>query len=359
MRAICRHSSEPIDPPAPVTSTTSPARYPAIDGEIDLDRLAPEQVLDLDRSDLAREVEVPGDELVEARERVHRDPLLARDLHDPFANVTGRGRDRDEELVRAPVAEELAELRGRPEDADPVQAQVLLPRVVVDEADRRVAERRVPEHLAEDQLRRVARPHDQDLLASRHDRACARSLDERPREQPHAHDEREQEQEVDDPDPARDLRRMEVEQCEDEEGGDDGGRHTAQDAPHVLRRDVPPPAVVEAERDEHRDRDPDDEDHDVPLEVAVVVAGPRVALEPDVPGEHPRGRDERGVDRDLPEPVSVDGRAHGYAGTPTAARTASTTRSCCSREMPPHIGSARLSAAARSVSGSEPAGTPR
>ena len=41
--------------------------------EIDLDGLASEEVLDADRPDLARKVEVPGDELVEARERVHRD----------------------------------------------------------------------------------------------------------------------------------------------------------------------------------------------------------------------------------------------------------------------------------------------
>ncbi len=52
----------------------------------------------------------------------------------------------------------------------------------------------------------------------------------------------------------------------------------------------------------------------------------------------------------------LTGRAHGYAGTPTAARTASTTRSCCSSAIPPHIGSARFSAAARSVSGREPSG---
>ena len=99
--------------------------------------------------------------------------------------------------------------------------------------------------------------------------------------------------------------------------------------------------------------DPDDEDDDVPLEVAVVVDGP-VAVEADVPGEHPRGGDQRGVDGDLPETVPVDRRAHDYAGTPATERTASTTRSCCSRSMPPHIGSARFSAAARSVSGSEP-----
>ena len=150
---------------------------------------------------------------------------------------------------------------------------------------------------------------------------------------------------------------MEVEEREDEERGDDRRGDAAQHAPHVLRRDVAPPAVVEAEGDEDREHDRDDEQDDVPFQVAVVVAGTRV--EAHVPGRDPRERDQRGIDGDLPESMAVDGEAHGYAGTPTAERTASTTRSCCSRSMPPHIGSARFSAAARSVSGSEPSGTPR
>ncbi len=54
MRAIWRQSSEPIEPPAPVTSTVSSARYEAIELEVDLDRLAAEHVLDLDRADLQR-----------------------------------------------------------------------------------------------------------------------------------------------------------------------------------------------------------------------------------------------------------------------------------------------------------------
>ena len=188
---------------------------------------------------------------------------------------------------------------------------ILLARIVVDEADRRVAERRVAQHLPQDQLRRVARADDQHLLAARDDRACGRPLDERTGEEPHAHDEREQQEQVDDPDAARHRRRVEVEQGEDEVGRDHRDRDAAEDSPHVLRRDVAPPAVVEAEGDEDREHDPDDEHDDVPLEVAVVVHGPRVALEADVPGEHPRGRDQRRVDGDLPQAMSVDRRAHG------------------------------------------------
>ena len=240
-----------------------------------------------------------------------------------------------------------------------MEAEVLLPRVVVDEPDGRVTDGRVAEHLAQDELSRVACADDEQLLAARHDRARRGPLDDRAREQPHTHHEGEEEEQVHDPDPAGDRRGVEVEEREDEEGGDDGRADSPEDAPHVLGRDVPPPAVVEAEGDEDGEHDADDEQDDVPLEVAVVVDRPRVALEAHVPRRHPGERDQRRVDGDLPEAVAVDGRAHGYAGTPTAARMASTTRSCCSSSIPAHIGTARFSAAARSVSGSKPSATPR
>ena len=100
---------------------------------------------------------------------------------------------------------------------------------------------------------------------------------------------------------------MEVEQRKDEIRGDDRGCDAPENAPHVLRRDIAPPAVVEAEGDEDREHDPHDEHDDVPLEVAIVVARPRVALEADVPGRHPGECDERRVDGYLPEAVAVDG----------------------------------------------------
>src|SRR5262249_6128011 len=138
----------------------------------------------------------------------------------------------------------------------------------------------------------------------------------------------------------------------------DRGRDTAEDPPHVLCGHVTPPAVVEAEGDEHGERDADDEHDHVPVEVAIVVSRP-VGVEADVPRDDPGRGDQRRVDRDLPEAVPVHGGAHVYAGTPATERTASTTRSCCSRSMPPHIGRARFSAAARSVSGRDPSATPR
>src|SRR6185312_12270901 len=46
--------------------------------EVDLDLLAAEHVLDLHRTDLARETEIAGDELMEGGQRLDRDPHLLR-----------------------------------------------------------------------------------------------------------------------------------------------------------------------------------------------------------------------------------------------------------------------------------------
>ena len=49
-RAIWRQSSEPIEPPAPVTSTVLPVEERVQPGVVELDRVAPEQVVELDRA---------------------------------------------------------------------------------------------------------------------------------------------------------------------------------------------------------------------------------------------------------------------------------------------------------------------
>ena len=125
--------------------------------EVDLDRLAPEHVLDLHRPQLPGEVHVAGDQLVQPRQRLHGDAFLLRDLDDPLAQLARRGRHRDQHLVGLAVAEHAAAARDVvPEHAHAVDAQVLLARVVVEEADRRVAELRRALQLAEDQLAGVA-----------------------------------------------------------------------------------------------------------------------------------------------------------------------------------------------------------
>ena len=59
----------------------------------------------------------------------------------------------------------------RAQHTDPVEPHVLLAGVVVDEPDRRVAELPALEHLADDELARVAGADDQRLLAARDEAA--------------------------------------------------------------------------------------------------------------------------------------------------------------------------------------------
>ena len=120
-----------------------------------------------------------------------------------MAQLAGRGGHRDQHLVGLAVAEHTAQVQRRAEHADAVHAQVLLPRVVVEKANRRVAELRRALELAEDQLAGVAGADDHDLPTPCHQAAGRRALDQRAREQPRACDEREQQQHVDEGDPAR------------------------------------------------------------------------------------------------------------------------------------------------------------
>src|SRR5436190_1092916 len=272
----------------------------------------------------------------------------------PLSTSTSLARcrgNRDQELVRATIVKQVLELRRRAQDADAVQPQVLLPRVVVDEPDGRVPERRGAQHLAQDLLGRVSGSHDDDLFAPGDDRPGGRALDQRAREEPAARHEGEQQQEIDDPDPPRNPSRMKGREREDEEHDDDGDADSSEGAPHVPRRDVPPPPVVEPECDEDRNRDGDDEEDDVPVEVPPVVDR-RLRVEAHVPGEHPGRSDEGHVDDQLPETVAIDGASH--ARTPSVACTVSTTRSCCSSVIPAQSGTEKFSRAARSVSGRSP-----
>ena len=176
--------------------------------EIDLDRLAAEDVLDLHGTQLAGEVHVAGDELVQARQRLDRHALLLGDVDDSLAQLSRGGRHRDQHLVGLAVSQHAAQLRGRPEHADAVDPEVLLARVVVEQADRRVAEVRRTLELAQDQLSRVAGADDDDLAPARHQAARRRALDQRAREEARPCDEREQQEQVDQRDAARQPRRV-------------------------------------------------------------------------------------------------------------------------------------------------------
>ncbi len=94
--------------------------------------------------------------------------------------------------------DQVRKVLRRPQYAHAVQAHVLLARVVVDEADRRIAERRALEHLADDQLAGVAGAYDERLLpAGDEPERAAWTLHERAGEQTHTGDEAEQDEPVD------------------------------------------------------------------------------------------------------------------------------------------------------------------
>ena len=142
--------------------------------------------------------------------------------------------------------EETRQVAEIPENAYAVQADVLLARVVVDEADRRVAERRRAKHLLDHQLRGVPGADHERFLASSHDPPWQRALDQGSREHAHTSDEGETEQEVDEPDTAGNARAVDREDREDEVDRERGETDSAQRAPDVAGRDVTPPPVVEA-----------------------------------------------------------------------------------------------------------------
>ena len=106
------------------------------------------------------------------------------------AHLAVGGGNRDQQLVRPVVAQHVRELVGGAEHAYAVHAQVPLARVVVDDPDRRVAERAVPLELADHELARVAGSDDHDLLAARHQPADRRPLEDRPRGEPGTREQR-------------------------------------------------------------------------------------------------------------------------------------------------------------------------
>ena len=120
--------------------------------------------------------------------------------------------------------------------------------------------------------------------------------------------------------------------------------------PHVARRDVAPPAVIETEHDEHRQlHDDDDRDR---VDHQPVVRSRNAVVEAQPEGEPPGECDQRRIGEDVPDPVSVD-RNH-RAATAEAERTTSTTRSCVAASIPAQSGTEKFSRASCSVTGRSP-----
>src|SRR5512133_385158 len=138
-------------------------------------------------------------------------------------------------------------------------------------------------------------------------------------------------------------------EVDDEIRGDARDGDAARRTPHVARRDVAPPAVVEAEGDEDGELDRDGDCDRVDEQPVVRARHSMVEAEPErqPPGE----RDQRSIREQLPETVAVD-RHHDATGA--AACTTETTRSCAAASIPAHSGTEKFSCASCSVTGSEP-----
>jgi len=176
----------------------------------------------------------------------------------------------------------VGEIVGRAEHADAVQADVLLAWVVVDEADRRVAAGGSLEHLADNELRGVARPHHDHFLPARNERCSARPLDQAAGDQAGSGDECEQDQPVEHRDRSRQREPVDrVREVHDEVGDDARRGDAARRAPHVASRDVTPPAVVEAERDEDRELDRDHDQDRVDQQAVVRARHALVEAQPE------------------------------------------------------------------------------
>ncbi len=292
---------------------------------------------------------------MEPREGLHGHALGARHLDDPPAELASSRGNRDQHLVGPVVAQDVREVVGGPQHAHAEQAHAPLARVVVDQPDRRRARELRALQLLHDQTPRVSRADDENLLATRDDSAL-RTLDHRSREQARARDEREQEQRVDDGDAARQTQPLdgieEVDRCNREHRSD---RNAGDRTPHVSRGDVAPPALVEPERDEDGELDRDHEQDR--LAQHRLVEARHLEVEAQLEGEIPGGGDQHRVDGGLPDPMP--GNRHQWTRTPTAERTASTTRSWIAASIPGQSGTEKFSAAARSVSGREPGSQPR
>ncbi len=141
-RAIWRQSSAPIEPPAPVTSTTCSLQVRAHALELHAHRLAAEHVLDLNLAQLPGDRGLAGavaQQLEHGRHRPHRDAALAAGGHHPSAQragadgiaiTTSSGSTSSSTRARSPAS--VVPSTRRPYSS--LHAQ--LARIVVDEADR-------------------------------------------------------------------------------------------------------------------------------------------------------------------------------------------------------------------------------
>ena len=140
--AIWRHSSEPIEPPAPVTITRRPRDQLLERPAVEADRRARQQVLDRQVADLA-ELDLAVDDVAQVRQRLDRNLERLERADDRRGSAAGSARGI---AISTSSGRCCSRIRGRsprvPSTGTPWIRRPDLRRVVVDEADRLVADTR-------------------------------------------------------------------------------------------------------------------------------------------------------------------------------------------------------------------------
>ena len=309
--------------------------------EVHPHRLAPEHVLDLDLAHLAQQPAAGLQQLEHGRHRAHRHAALPAGGDDARAHRARRRRDRDQHLVGLDVLEHARQLLGRAEHREPaVDPRALLARVVVDEADRAVAQLGVAQDLAQQQPAAVAGADDDHRarVAARAE-AAQRALVEHVDEEARAADEDEHQQPVEHDHARRDVDRGEARAVElqprlhdrdvghERERRDDAG---LRDLQVVALRRVAHPVPVQAEQREHEDA-ADDHESDRAVE-QVGVQRRDVAVEAQQVREVIGERYQSGVHDHLRKAVAMEQEGGRRADPP--AHPADSTRE--SRYSAPH-----------------------
>ena len=130
---------------------------------VQVDRLAAEQVLDRDRTQLI-DAHLSAHEVLELGHGAERPagPLAELDetLHLPGA----RARDREQDELDGVLGDQLRQGRGGAQHGDPVHQSALTPGLVVDESGGAVGMVGIPQHVPRQHLAGAVGPDDQDPL---------------------------------------------------------------------------------------------------------------------------------------------------------------------------------------------------
>ena len=231
-------------------------------GVVEHDRIAAEEVVELDRAD-RRQRRAAADQIFVRRHGQHFDPRVGADFRDAPAHAVRGGGKRDDHLPHAVLLCPSGKAGDRPQHRDVVQHPAVLCRIVVDEAHD--APLPASRELAREARARFAGADDEHRLAERGKRAVQPVLLPDPIREPVAGHHEDQHDRVEEQHAARhDGMQLQHHQHErDQQRAETRGED---DPPQVEQAREAPQAAVKAERDEDRAlqrQDPRQHDHHV------------------------------------------------------------------------------------------------